>query len=48
MNEAAVLAMQDRDEALRLGVSSGKQRAIETSHFEKALQKISPSVSVKV
>lgn len=36
MNEAAMLAMEDKD------------KAIETSHFEKALKKIPSSVSVKV
>lgn len=47
MNEAAMAAMEERQKSLQLAGSSTEPRVIKTSHFEKALEKVTPSVSEK-
>lgn len=48
MNEAAMAAVEEKEMTIGEGNPSTGQCLIKTSHFEQALQKISPSVSEQV
>lgn len=48
MNEAAMAALEEKQMTIGEGSPNTRQWVIKASHFEKALQKISPSVSDKV
>jgi len=48
VDEAAMLAMEERWRYLDSGTSMSPSFLIEPSHFEQALSKVKPSVSKKV
>ena len=48
VDEAAMLALEDRWRYLDSGTSMSPPFLIEPSHFEQALSKVKPSVSKKV
>lgn len=48
MNEAAMAALEEKQDSIDQGIENINPWLIKTSHFEHALQKIKPSVSEKV
>lgn len=48
MNEAAMAALEEKLNSMDQGTVSSDPRNIKISHFEQALQKITPSVSEEV
>lgn len=48
MNEAAMAALEEKQDSIDQGIENINPWFIKTSHFEHALQKIKPSVAEKV